>query len=300
MLAQSIMPPWGWYTALYYWLASVASFMFAAAFLGSLVRYEHAWAVRWSIRLAGPVAILALLTEALELGNPGTLYWIFSNLSSPIAINAATASVFIVFSLAYAFLPWRSTAPQRYVMGALGWIATAAAVIWLVGRIDLLISAATRPFWAAASTPALLLISSVMVGLGALVFISGLGALARKGGALNNVMRLSSIVAACILALAFVLGTQIAGALEGEETLTRSAAMLIYGASSGAFWMAAMVGFVVPGIIYVIQYVFKGLMSDNARYIALALASALVIVGILILYGAIISVGLRAPIPGEV
>ncbi|MEM4005669.1 MAG: hypothetical protein QXM43_08570 [Desulfurococcaceae archaeon] len=42
------------------------------------------------------------------------------------------------------------------------------------------------------------------------------------------------------------------------------------------------------------------MMSENAQHIALILASAFVVVGTLILFGALISAGLRTPLPGEV
>ncbi|MEM4005670.1 MAG: NrfD/PsrC family molybdoenzyme membrane anchor subunit [Desulfurococcaceae archaeon] len=252
--AQGIPPPWGWGTALYYWLASIASLTFIVAFTSSLLGRRNAWAVKWSIRLTGPIAVIALLVEAVELENFGAVYWIFSNLSAPVAINAASALVFIIVSLVYAFVPWAPSGLQRYVAIVLGWIAAVASVVWLLGRTSLLTSAITRPFWATSSLPAILLISSVMLGVATLVFIWSLGAVARKMNTLGDAIRLSSIVAACIPVLAFILSFQVVGALNGEETLAKSAAMIIYGTLSWVFWMGIVVGLVIPSIIYILFY----------------------------------------------
>jgi formate-dependent nitrite reductase membrane component NrfD len=293
--AQGILPPWGWGTALYYWLASIASFTFIAAFISSILGRWESWAVRWSTRLAGLIAMLSLLSEAAELGNLGAIYLIFSNMSAPIAIDAASSLVFIIASLAYAFIPKL----PRYMRGALGWIATATATVWLIGRTSLLTSAITRPFWATSSMPAILLISSIILGIATLSFLWSLGAIIGRKATLDDVSRLSSINVFCIIIFAFILGFQIVGALNGEETLIKSATTLIYGFSSWIFWMGIVIGLTIPCLIYIIRYVFKGMMNEKAQHIAFIFAAAFIIVGMLILFGALLSVGLRVPLPGE-
>jgi len=293
--AQGIPLPWGWETVTYYWLASIASFTFIAAFVASLLGQGERWAVKWSMRLAAPIAILSLLAEATGLGNLGALFWIFSNMSSYLAIDAASALVFILALLIYAFLPKL----HKYVRGALGWITTAAASIWLIGRTGLLISASTRPFLATSSIPALLLISSVMLGMATLALLWSLGAFAGRKDTLDSLIKLNSLTASSIPVFAFILGFQIIGALYGGETLTNSATMLVSGASSLIFWTGVIVSLIIPGIIYIVVYFFKRRMSEKAQYAAFIFATVFMMVGMLILYGAMFSAGLRTPLPGE-
>lgn len=298
--SQGISSPWGWETALYYWLASIASLTFVEAFMSSLLGRRDMWAVKWSIRLTGPIAIIALLVAAIDLGNLGAISWIFSNLSAPIAISTASALVFILFSLLYAFIPWAPSGLQRYVAIALGWIAAVAAVVWLVDRTSLLTSASTRPFWATSSMPALMLTSSVILGAATLALIWSLGAVAKKMSILDDAIRLSLIIAACIAAFVFILGFQVVEALNGEETLAKSAEMIVYGSSSLVFWMGVVVGLAIPSLIYILRYALKRKISEKAQHIAFIVAAAFVVVGTLFIFVALFSAGLRTPLPGEV
>jgi len=292
---QGVPLPWGWGTVIYYWLASIASFTFITAFVASFLGRGGSWTVKWSIRLASPIAILSLIAEATELGNPAAIYWIFSNMSSYLAIDAASAVVFILALLIYAFVPRL----HRYVRGALGWIVAAAASVWLVGRTGLLISASTRPFLAMSSMPVILLISSVMLGMATLALIWSLGAFTGRKDTLDDLVRLNSLIASSIPVFAFILGFQIVGALYGGETLTKSATILISGASSSIFWTGVLLGFTIPGVVYIIMYGFKRRMTERAKYVAFVLVATFMVVGMLILFGALFSAGLRTPLPGE-
>jgi hypothetical protein len=293
---QGASLPWGWGTVIYYWLASIASFTFITAFVASLLGRGDSWAVKWVIRLASPIAIFSLIAEATELGNPAAIYWIFSNMSSYLAIDAASAVIFILALLIYAFVPRL----HRYVRGALGWIVAAAATVWLIGRTGLLITASTRPFLALSSMPALLLISSVMLGMATLALTWSLGAFTGRKDTLDDLVRLNSLIASSIPVFAFILGFQILGALYGGETLTKSATLLISGASSPIFWTGVILGLTIPCVTYIIiMYGFKRKMSERAKYAAFILATTLLVVGMLLLLGALFSAGLRTPLPGE-
>ena len=156
-VAQGLLSPFGVGTAVYYWLAAVATFMFITA-LFTKERID----IRKIAVVSIGLALLAIIAEFVELGNVTNITYILTNLNSPIAIDAIGAGLFIIGAAATLIL-------QRawYVVGS---VAVMGAAIWLIGRALLFAASPARPLWSL--TPTLLLITSIVLGISAFLLLS--------------------------------------------------------------------------------------------------------------------------------
>lgn len=256
---QGILNPFGVGTAVYYWLAAVATFMFMTALLTrDRVNLKN------TALISGVLAVFAIMAELAELGNPTNVTLIFSNLASPIAIDAIGAGLFIVGTIAVYLFHRNKTA--LYLFSSL---AAAGAVIWLIGRALLFGASPGRPLWNQA--PTLLLITSVVLGIAAFLLV---GYMRGK----SNLEALFHIKAAFLALLLFSYGWLIALA---SMPMSVSA------------WAGLILSIVVPMALYLVY------AATKIRTL-IPLTALLVLIGGLFLHLYLFDLGVRVPLPGEI